>query len=176
MVRGDPATRYALLAHATSELRGRFKIGHATIQLETVPFRCDLARANKVSPARLLHVTLQHREQLAQLPLPFRRAVRLLDAVMDVRMNQLFREGFQAAPGGDDLGEDFRAVAILIQHPLDGAELAGDLAHADDGGAAFLPGVLMTVFFAHAGMLRAADGFVKKWIADKGYGGMLLSL
>ena len=119
-------------------------------------------------PLRLFHVTLQHHEQLAQFPLTFRRAVRLLDSVMHMGVNQFFGERFQPAPGGDDLREDFRAVAIFVQHPLDGPELAGDLAHANDGGAAFLPGVLMTGFFAHAGRLRDAGSFVKKGMVAMG--------
>jgi hypothetical protein len=47
-------------------------------------------------------------------------------------MNQFFRERFQAAPGGDDLEEDFRTVAVLVDHSFDGVKLADDLAHPDD--------------------------------------------
>ena len=131
---------------------------------------------NAVAAPHLLDVTLQHCEQFAQLPLAFGGVVRAFDAVMYMRVDQFFRERFQPAPGGDDLREDFRAVAIFVQHPLDGTELAGDFAHADDGGAAFLLGMLMTVFLVHAGRLRASGSFVKNALANMGYGGMLLTL
>ena len=91
-------------------------------------------------------------------------------------MDQLFRQRLQPSAGGDDLREDFRADAILVQHPLDGTKLAGDLAHADNRGAAFLLGMLMTVFLVHAGRLRASGSFVKNALANMGYGGMLLTL
>ena len=52
--------------------------------------------------------------------------------MMSVRMDQLFGERFQATPSGDDLEQNFRTVAILVDHSLDGVELADDLAHPDD--------------------------------------------
>ena len=70
---------------------------------------------------------------------------RAFDAMMGVRMNQLFGERFQAAPGGDDLGEDFRAVAIFVQHPFHRVELTDDLADADNGSTAALTKKLFAI-------------------------------
>src|SRR5678815_1970127 len=103
-------------------------------------------RAGMRSGMTLLNIPLQHREQLPQLPPPFRRVLSALDAVMGVGMNQLFSQRFQPAPGGDDLRQDFRAISIFGQHLLHGVELADDFAHSHNRGAAFLFGMVMVVF------------------------------
>jgi hypothetical protein len=59
-------------------------------------------------------------------------------------MNELFSERFEAAPRGNNLGQYLRAILIVLQHPLDGAELTGDLARSDNRSAPFLFGM-----FAH---------------------------
>ena len=74
--------------------------------------------------------------------------------MMGVGMNQFFGQRFQAAAGGDDLRQDFRAVAILVQHPLHGVELADDFADPDNRGAALLFGMVMMVF-GHGGSIAA---------------------
>ena len=48
LVRSDAVSDDALLTRAASELRERFKIAHATLQLETSARHCDLAPADKV--------------------------------------------------------------------------------------------------------------------------------
>ena len=128
-----------------------------------------------VTDANLFHVTLEDREQFPQFLPAFRRVLSAFDAMMGVRMNQFFGERFQAATGGDDLREDFRAVAIFVQHPFHRVELADDFAHPDNRGAALLFGMVMMVF-GHAQSVRAAGSFVKKRLANKGYGGMILLL
>jgi len=79
-------------------------------------------------------------------------------------MNQFFRERFQAAPSGYDLEENFRTVAVLVDHSLDGVELADNLAHSDDFGAAFFFGVLVFAFPDHFVRLRPTGRFVKKGV------------
>ena len=91
--------------------------------------------------------------------------------MMRVGMNQLFGQRLQPAARGDDLREDFRAVAVLVQHPLHGVELADDFAHPDNRGAALLFGMAVIVF-RHSGSIRGESGNVKNWFTDKGYGGI----
>ena len=74
--------------------------------------------------------------------------------MMRVGMNQLFGQRFQPAPGGDNLREDFRAVAVFVQHPLDRVELTDNFAHPDNRGAALLFGMVMMVF-GHGGSIAA---------------------
>ena len=111
-------------------------------------------------PVSLLDVAFQHGEKFGQLPPAFRRAVRVLDAMVDVRVNQLFRQRFQAATGRNDLREDLRAVPVLLQHPLDCAELAGDLANPDNGSAALFLRMLVT-FIGHAARITGIAASVK---------------
>ncbi len=121
----------------------------------------------------LLDVALQHREQFAQLLPPFGGALRLLDAMVEVRVNQGFRQRLQPAAGGHELREDFRAVTVFIEHPLDAVELAHDFADTDDGSAAFLLGMMVMVF-GHAGRIRSFRAPVKNGCRRMGYGGMCL--
>ncbi len=61
---------------------------------------------------------------------PFRRRVCVLDAMLQVGMNQIFGQRLEGLARRDKLHEDFRAVAVLGQHPLDGVQLADDAANA----------------------------------------------
>ena len=71
--------------------------------------------------------------------------------MLRVRMNQLFGQRFQAAPGGDKLHENLRAIAVVRQHPLDGIELTDNFPDPHHQGAAFILG--MPVDFAHGATL-----------------------
>ena len=79
-------------------------------------------------------------------------------------MNQFFRERFQTAPGGHDLEKDFHTIAVLGDHSFDGIELADDLAHPDDRGAAFFFGMPMAAFPGHGARLPAIGRLVKKGV------------
>ena len=91
--------------------------------------------------------------------------------MMRVGMDQFFGQRLQPAPGGNDLRQDFRAVPVFVQHPLDGVELADDFAHADNRGAALLFGMVVIVF-RHGGSIGGESGSVKNWLTKKGYGGI----
>ena len=91
--------------------------------------------------------------------------------MMRVGMNQLFRQRFQPAAGGDNLRQDFRAVPVLVQHPLHGVELADDFAHPDNRGAALFYGMVMFVF-RHGATISGEVGSVKNGLTNKGYGGI----
>jgi hypothetical protein len=77
-----------------------------------------------------LHVTLQHREQFPQLALTFFRISRVLDAFFSVLVNDHLGEGLQRFTHRNNLREHVWAVAILLDHPLDRGDLAGNLAKA----------------------------------------------
>lgn len=79
----------------------------------------------------LLHVALQNREQVTQLALAFFRIARALDAMMGVLMNDDLGKRLQRLPRRDDLGEDFRAVPVIVDHAFDRSELPGDLVQAN---------------------------------------------
>src|SRR5207244_5755368 len=78
---------------------------------------------------------LRSREQLFGL----RRRVRLVtrsertgDAVAHVAVEDLERERFERGVGRRDLREDVDAVAVVVDHPLDAADLALDAVQALD--------------------------------------------
>ena len=60
-------------------------------------------------------------------------------------MNQRFRQRLDGLAGGNQLHEDFRAVAVFLQHPLDGVHLADDAAHPELLGVSLAAG--MSVLF-----------------------------
>ena len=55
---------------------------------------------------------------------------RLGDAVAEVLLKQAERDRLQGLSGGRDLGEDVDAVLVLVDHPLQAADLAFDPAQA----------------------------------------------
>ena len=65
----------------------------------------------------------------------------MFDAVCQVGLNQLFRQGLDGFARRYQLHENFRAVAVFIQHPLDGVHLADDAAHPQLLGVAFAAGM-----------------------------------
>ena len=64
------------------------------------------------------HVTPQNSQQVMQLFLSFHLRPGALNAVAQVRMNQSLREGFQSLACGYQLHQYFRALTVLLQHPL----------------------------------------------------------
>ena len=140
---------------------------------ELVPIS-EKARAAQFAP-RLLHVTLQHREQLPKLPSAFFGILGAFNAMMRVGMDQFFSQRLQAAPGGDDLHQNLRAVAVFIQHPLHRVELSDDLADADNRRSALLFRMVVMIF-RHMRSVTALARFVKKTLVHIGYGGMVLLL
>ena len=88
-----------------------------------------------------------------------------------VGVDKLFGERFEAAPRGNDLIQNLRAIAIFGKHPLHGIKLADDLANADNEGTLFL--FRMVMIFAHAGSLCADWRMVKNWFVCKGGGGIV---
>ena len=60
----------------------------------------------------------------------FRRRVCVLDTVLHVGMNQRLGQRLEGFPGRNQLHEDLGAVAVRVQHPLDGVQLADDAADA----------------------------------------------
>lgn len=94
----------------------------------------------------LFDVAFQDCEQLAELAFSFGGILGLFDAMPDMRMNELFSERFEAAARGNNLSQYLHAILIVLQHPLDGAELAGDLARPDNRSAPFLLGMSVLLF------------------------------
>ena len=121
----------------------------------------------------LLDVAFQHDEQFGQFLASLCRTVRAFNAVVDVRVNQFFGQRFQAATGGNDLCEYLRAIAVLLQHPLDGTELADNFANADNGSATLFLGVLMMVI-GHDAKISSIGALVKNGLSNMGYGGISL--
>lgn len=95
--------------------------------------------------ARLFDVTLQHDQKFLQLLSSFRRRMGVLNAVLHVRVDQSFRQRLDGLSRGHQLHEDFRAVAVFLQHPLNGVHLSDDAAHPNLLGIALAPG--MSVLF-----------------------------
>ena len=116
----------------------------------------------------LLDVTLQHGQQLAQLSLSICWVLRVLDAVMDVGMNQPLSERFQPTSRRDDLRQNFAAIAILFQHAFDGGELARDLSGTHDRGAPFFGRMDMRI---HNTSLSSKAHEVKKTSREGGIWG-----
>lgn len=95
------------------------------------------------------------------------RVAGVFNAVMDVRVNQFLRKRFQAASGRDDLGKNFRAIPIFLQHAFHGMELADDFANPHNEGALFFFGMVM-----HGGSISNAGPGAKNRMANKGHGGI----
>lgn len=55
-----------------------------------------------------------------------------LDAVVEVGVDEFLGKGFKAFASGDDLHEDFGAIAVGVEHSLNGGELSADFAGAED--------------------------------------------
>ncbi len=101
------------------------------------------------APGGLFNVAFQHDQKLLQLLAPFRRRLGVLNAVPHVGMNQRFRQRLDGLARGDQLHENFRTVAILFQHPLDGVQLADDAAHPELLGIALTAGMGVRFHAAH---------------------------
>lgn len=97
----------------------------------------------------LFDVTLQHDQKFLQMLAAFCRGVGVFDAVLHVGVNQGFRQGLDSFARGHQLHEDFRAVAVFLQHPLNRVHLADDATHPEFLGVALTAG--MTVLF-HANL------------------------
>lgn len=94
---------------------------------------------------QLLDITLQHGQKFTQTLAAFRLRVGVLDAVLHVRMDQRFRKRLDGFARGHQLHEDFRAVAVFFQHPLNRVHLADDPPHPQFLGVTLAAG--MTVLF-----------------------------
>ena len=69
--------------------------------------------------------------------------------------------------------QDFRAVPVFVQHPLDGIELADDFAHPDNRGTAFLFGMMVMVF-RHGKNISGERSSVKNWLTEEGVWGYMV--
>ena len=78
---------------------------------------------------RLFDVAFQDNQQFLQLLSSLRWRVGVFDAMSHVGMNQVFRQRLDGFARGYELHEDFRTVAVLVQHPLNGVHLADNAAH-----------------------------------------------
>lgn len=79
----------------------------------------------------LFDVALQHHQELLQPLSALRWRVGLLDAMLHVGMNQILRKRLECLSRGDQLHQNFRTVAIRVEHPFDGVQLTDDPAHSE---------------------------------------------
>ena len=84
----------------------------------------------------------------------------MVDAVLHVRVNQLFRQRLDSTTRRNQLHEDFSAIAILDQHLVDGAELSGNFSQAQPKRFLFRLG--MFVFFSFSTQINDDDGVESK--------------
>jgi hypothetical protein len=92
---------------------------------------------------RLLHVAFQHSEQFVQLASAVLGIGRTLDALVGVLVNDHLGKGLQRLARGDHLHEHLGAIAVRLDHSLNGGELPADLAQSQEEGALFLGGMLV---------------------------------
>ena len=125
--------------------------------------------------AALFHEALEHDQQLAQLALRLFRLPRTLDALVRMLVNDDLREGLERPADGDDLGEHFRAIAIVADHLFDRGDLPGDLAQADLQRLLFRRRVRVRMAGHLPSIARGAeDDHPRNFqLASMGYGGML---
>jgi len=86
-------------------------------------------------------------------------------------MNELFGERLDGTTSGNELSEDFRAVAVLVEHFLDPVQLADNFAEAQDVGLPLFSGMMVLV--RHGDSLREMDcQCERKALPSMGYGGI----
>jgi len=78
----------------------------------------------------LFDVAFEDEEQFAEAALAFGGVRGTGDAAFGVLLDEDFGEGLEGLAHGDDLGEDFGAVGVVVDHGFDGADLASDFAEA----------------------------------------------
>ena len=96
-------------------------------------------------PDGSLYIAFQDRKQLPQFLPGFGRVLGRFNAMVQVGVNDFFREGFQSFSGGNKLHENLRAIAVLVNHRLDGCQLPRDPTDPVAESFAFIVG--MTVVF-----------------------------
>lgn len=74
----------------------------------------------------------------------------MLDAVMQVGVNDFLREGLDRPAGGDELREDLGAVPVGFEHPFHAIELSDDFPQAGLECFRIRLGVMMDVRFWHS--------------------------
>ena len=94
---------------------------------------------------QLFNITLQDDEQIMQLSFPFGLRLRAFDAMMKMGVNQIFCQRFERLARRNQLHEYLRTIAVFLQHPLNGVQLADDATNTDLLRAAFTAG--MAVLF-----------------------------
>lgn len=97
-------------------------------------------------------------EEFAEAALAFGGLLSALNAVVEVGVNDFFGEGLEGFAGGDELGEDFGAIALALDHALDAVELADDFSDAGLEGFCFFLGVMMEVV-CHGGEIQEGGDF-----------------
>ena len=122
----------------------------------------------------LFDVAFEDGEEFVEFALGFLGVGGTGDAVVGVLMDDNAGEGFEGFAGGDDLGEDVDAVAVVVDHALDGLQLADDFAQAQFQGAFFLRTVHMVGGRGHAETVGHDYVFEKFLVYDKGIGGIAL--
>ncbi len=70
----------------------------------------------------------------------FGRAGSVLDTLLQMGTNQLFAEGFQGPPGGNDLHQYIGTICFRLHHFFKRFNLALDAAKAHDEGSLFQTG------------------------------------
>lgn len=74
----------------------------------------------------------------------------MLDAVMQMGVNDFLREGLDRFTGGDELREHLCAVSVGFEHPLHAIELSDNFSQAGFERIRIRLGVMMEVRFRHS--------------------------
>lgn len=121
-----------------------------------------------------LHIAFQNDQQLAQLLLCILRAGRVLDAIVRVRMNELFAQRLDSLSRGNELSENFGTIPVLFDHSIDRGQLAGDLAQPQPQCFSLLFWMLVVVWLHKNLDERRKQSIKEGYCPVKGYGGMVL--
>lgn len=109
-------------------------------------------------------------QQFLQFLFPLCLRMSVLDAMVQMRMNQFFGKRFQPPTSGDDLRKYFGAVSIFGKHTFDGIELTRYFPHSNNGGLPLRFGMLMVVL-SHFDKISHFWLRVKKALAQYGVWG-----
>jgi hypothetical protein len=75
---------------------------------------------------QLADIPLEHRDQRAEVAPALGGILHIFDAIVGVRMNDLFSQRFEGAARGNDLVQDFSAIRILGYQSFHSLYLAAD--------------------------------------------------
>lgn len=120
---------------------------------------------------RSIHIAFQHVHKFAQFAARIDGRRGVLDAVLHVRVNDLFRKGFDGAAGRHQLHEHIGAVVVFRQHAFDGIELAGDFSQSGSQRLRFLGRMSFMMIAGHGVTLRKKPALREPIISLAGHGG-----